>query len=62
MAKFEIFKGKSGSKFEWYWRLIADNGETMCVSEAYTLRWSARRGVRRFKDNVVVANTAEIRD
>lgn len=31
----------------WYWRLVGGNGETVCVSEAYTRKASARRGAIR---------------
>lgn len=32
---------------DWYWRLVGGNGETLCVSEAYTRKASARRGAIR---------------
>jgi uncharacterized protein YegP (UPF0339 family) len=42
--KIEVFTGSDGQH---YLRLVAENGETVLVSEGYTRRWSARRAARR---------------
>ncbi len=41
MANYEVFKDKTG---EWRWRLVANNGEVVAQSEAYTTKESALRG------------------
>jgi uncharacterized protein YegP (UPF0339 family) len=39
----EFFVGNDGQH---YFRVIADNGEPMLISEGYTTKWSAIRGAR----------------
>lgn len=46
MSKFSIFQGRDG---QYYWRLKASNGETLCHSEGYTAKQSAQRGVESCK-------------
>lgn len=41
MAKFEVLPNRSG---QYYWRLKADNGEIVAVSESYASKYNARRG------------------
>ncbi len=41
MANYEVFEDKAG---EWRWRLVADNGEIVASSEAYTTKEHALRG------------------
>lgn len=43
LAKFEVF----WSNNLWYWRLKGGNGETMCISEGFTTRYSAKRAAKR---------------
>lgn len=39
---FEIFRAQSGGYF---WRLKANNGETLCHSEVYTTKQGAQNGI-----------------
>ncbi len=41
----EIFRSKSNG--QWYYRVKAMNGETIAQSEGYTLKWSAKRAVKK---------------
>lgn len=45
-GKFMIFQGTDR---QWYFRLRASNGETLCHSEGYTTRQSALNGVAAVK-------------
>lgn len=45
-GKFTIFQGVDR---QWYFRLKAPNGETLCHSEGYTTRQSAQNGVKAVK-------------
>lgn len=45
-ARFQIFRGVNG---QWYFRLRAPNGESICHSEGYTSRQSAANGVAAVK-------------
>lgn len=53
---FEIFKATNGGYF---WRLKANNGETLCHSEVYTAKQSAHNGIAAVK---LVAPGAQIYD
>ena len=51
--RFELFtgyarkKGQSGWIDQWYFRIVsARNGQTLCVSEGYTRKQSARDTIR----------------
>ena len=44
MPRYEIFQGEDE---QWVWRLVGANNETICVSEGYTRRWSAKRGAKK---------------
>lgn len=46
MTRFEIYQDVSG---QYRWRLIANNGEIVAASEAYTLKYNAIRSVNRIK-------------
>ena len=39
--KFEVFKGASAVKDEWFWHLKAANGEIVCQSEGYVSKQNA---------------------
>jgi len=52
---FEILK--SGTQY--FWRLKANNGETLCHSEMYTTKQSAQIGIASVKS---VAPTAPVHD
>lgn len=47
MARFNIYVDRAGQH---RWRLIANNGEVVAVSEAYTTRYSAKRSAERVKE------------
>jgi uncharacterized protein YegP (UPF0339 family) len=52
-GKFTIFKGTDN---QWYFRLRAPNGETLCHSEGYTTRQSALNGVAAVKSYAIAAD------
>ncbi len=35
----EITKGK----FQWHWRLVANNGEVIAISQRYCIKYNAKR-------------------
>lgn len=53
MSEYQVFEDKAG---EWRWRLVANNGEIVAQSEAYTNELAAYRGV---KDAKAVAQEAD---
>lgn len=38
-----VFKGADG---QWYYKIVAPNGQVLATSEGYTRKWSAKRGAR----------------
>lgn len=52
-SKFTIFQGTDR---QWYFRLRAPNGETLCHSEGYTTHQSAQHGVNAVKAYALNAN------
>ena len=52
-GKFTIFQGNDR---QWYFRLRAPNGETLCHSEGYTTRQSALNGVTAAKAHAPLAD------
>lgn len=54
MGKFEIFKGSNG---QFYFRLRAPNGETICASEGYTTKQGAQNGIAAVKQYAPTAST-----
>lgn len=46
-SHYEIIKGDDN---QFYWHLVAGNGEIAAQSEGYTTKASARRAVIRFKE------------
>lgn len=53
--RFVVFQGADG---QWYWQLVAPNGEITAQSEGYTREADARRAIRTIKANV---ERAEVR-
>ena len=51
-AKFEINKDKSG---EFRFKLVASNGQTVVVSEGYTSKDGAMKGIASVKENAAKA-------
>jgi uncharacterized protein YegP (UPF0339 family) len=43
--RFEIFEGSDG---QWYWRIVHNNGQTICTSEGYEQRSSAEDTITGF--------------
>jgi uncharacterized protein YegP (UPF0339 family) len=43
LPKFETFQGADG---QWYWRLVAGNGETVATGEGHTRPEDATRAAR----------------
>jgi uncharacterized protein YegP (UPF0339 family) len=54
-----IFKIKPDVRSQYYWTLVAGNGETVAVSESYTTKYSAIRSAERVRD---IAHEATIKD
>jgi uncharacterized protein YegP (UPF0339 family) len=48
--KFTVFLGKDG---QFYFRLVARNGEPILASEGYTNKWSCMNGINSVKKNAV---------
>jgi len=46
----ELFIGRNG---QYYWRVKASNGETLCCSEGYTTKQSAEHGFRALCDVIL---------
>jgi uncharacterized protein len=59
MAKFEIYKDRSG---EFRWRLKAGNGETIATGEGYTTKASCKNGIESVKKNAPVAEVDDTTD
>jgi uncharacterized protein YegP (UPF0339 family) len=51
-AKFEISKDKSG---EYRFKLVVGNGQTVAVSEGYTSKENALKGIASIKENAAKA-------
>ncbi len=54
-----MFKIKKSSNGQYYWVLVATNGETLCQSETYVSKQSALVGIESCKKNAAIA---EIKD
>lgn len=50
--RFVIFKGTDG---QYYWRLVAENGEILCHSEGYASKQGAQNGIYSCKRIVPIA-------
>lgn len=57
MAKFEIFNGKDN---QFYFRLVASNGEIIGSSEGYTQKHNATNGINSVKEHCEDPNNFEI--
>jgi hypothetical protein len=40
---------------EWYWRIVARNGQVMLTSETYASRSNAWRAAKRFMHGIIVS-------
>lgn len=58
-AKFEVYKDKAG---EFRFRLKAENGETIAISEGYTTKSACKNGIASVKRNAPVALIVELED
>jgi uncharacterized protein YegP (UPF0339 family) len=45
--RVEVFKGKGRILPGWYYRVRADNGRILTVSEGYVTKWNAKRAARK---------------
>lgn len=57
MSKFEIFKAVNGN---YYFRLKAENGEIIAVSEGYSSKQAALNGVNAVKRCAPLARVVEL--
>ncbi|RLE59796.1 MAG: DUF1508 domain-containing protein [Thermoprotei archaeon] len=55
-ARFELYKDKSG---EWRFRLVAPNNETIAVSEGYSSKQAAIKGIEAVKKYAATAEIVE---
>ncbi len=55
--KFEI--RIASSRIQWYFVLLAKNGEIICHSEMYNTKQACRKGIRSVKWNALVAATED---
>jgi len=49
MGKIKIFKGKDD---QFYYKVVAANGETLVVSEGYTTKQNCNKGIKSLKENI----------
>ena len=49
MGKIEIFNGVDE---QFYFRIVADNGEILAISEGYTTKQNCGNGISSIKDNI----------
>lgn len=49
MGKIEIFKGVDK---QYYFRIIAENGEIIAVSEAYKNKTNCKKGIKSIRENI----------
>jgi len=57
MGQYEIFKGNDK---QWYWRLIAKNGEIVAQSEAYKRKDSVVKAIRRMPELAATDKVVEV--
>jgi uncharacterized protein YegP (UPF0339 family) len=57
MGQFEIFKGNDK---QWYWRLIARNGEIVCQSEGYKRKDSVVKAIKRLPELAATEKVVEV--
>ncbi len=57
MGQFEIFKGNDK---QWYWRLVARNGEIVCQSEAYKRKDSVVKAIKRLPELAATEKVVEV--
>lgn len=57
MGKFEIFKATNG---QYYFRLKAENGEVIAVSEGYASKQGAQNGIAAVKRCAPTATTTDL--
>lgn len=56
LARYEVYEDKAG---EYRFRLVGGNGEIVAVSEGYSTRADAERGVSTMKENAKEAELEE---
>ena len=61
IAKFEVFKGGAVDR-QWYWRLLANNGQIIAQSEGYSRRRNALKGIESVKTNAKRAKIVDVEE
>lgn len=56
MTRFVVFEGSDG---QWYWRLVAGNGQVIAAGEAYTRKRDALRAIRAVRRAIWTARVME---
>lgn len=59
MSEFRISKASDG---KFYWEFIADNHETVCVTETYNSKQSAKHSIQVIKDEAAAAKINDTTD
>jgi uncharacterized protein len=54
--KFAIYKS---SNDQYYFNIVASNGQTLCTSETYTTKQSAKDTIQSIKDNAKYADVED---
>lgn len=56
-TRFEIFRGAMS---DWYFRLVASNGQIICQSEGYTTKQNCKRGIEAVRKAAGKAEVVEV--
>ena len=56
-GKFKVRKSEKNDK--WYWKLVATNGETIAMSEPYSSKQAAKKGIRSVRFTALFASIVE---
>ena len=55
--RFELIRSKLPRRQRWRWRIVANNGQVLAHSEAYTNRADAVAAIETVRDNAATAPT-----
>ena len=55
--RFELIRSKLPRRQRWRWRIVANNGQVLAYSEAYTNRADAVAAIETVRDNADTAPT-----
>ena len=55
--RFELIRSRIPRRQRWRWRIVANNGQVLAWSEAYTNRADAEQAIANVRDNAYAAPT-----